>query len=480
MRPRNLASRGSVAAVLWLLLALLTMQSASAAPVVEGDPDLLFVVQPGECSGCTQAELDTLEEGLTYLHVLSYAFNRSFFPELCVAKTSLSRDMAVLTYDLVLNGQITESRWYEQLRSLAAMSGNTHWTTLWESINTAREGGLPYKSLGRPWEVPRYYFAIQLSRIYWHTVAGIWDVDEWTRALGEMPQGYHPTIDAALRWTGRPRQIVDLHMATSRPQDLWRELEIAALTTLPDDLQFGNAPADAELLAADYNTFLANNMFKTMWNGCGVQTAYGFHAEALGEVTYIIVESTSGADGEGGDGDRDEDGEEEEGDDEDESHYNLPPGGTDPYAPPNPTPGIPGPWTPIPPPGGGPDNPFPACWAFSCGWGNNPGGNIFDDDPQGGRYSEPPLEQIPGYNIGPICELVARFGYPLPPACVPLPSGPSGGGDGAGSGSGGGDDGGTGTGGGGDGGGGGGDFGDYNPFDDDLPGFDDWDWYNQE
>ncbi|MEM8931706.1 MAG: hypothetical protein AAGE94_11065, partial [Acidobacteriota bacterium] len=159
-------------------------------------------------------------------------------------------------------------------------------------------------------------------------------------------------------------------------------------------------------------------------------------------------------------------------------HYKLPeycP--KDPYELPIPPGGVPGPWTPHTPPEGGPDGTFPGCWAWDCGWGNF-GGDIFDQDPFAGRFPDPPTDLVPTLNVGVACEIIANLGFPLPPACAPLPELPSGGGDGAGNGGGGGDGGGAGTGGGGDGGGGGGDFGDINPFDDDLPEFDDWDWYN--
>ena len=117
MTPATQHHTNPLLGLLCLLLLLLSAVSATAQttePVVKGyglDLEAFFDATSEDCPTCTGSELAQLSQGLQYLLSQYREHTVNPYGDVCVAEAGLSREMAVLTYELVLAGQVSEQRW---------------------------------------------------------------------------------------------------------------------------------------------------------------------------------------------------------------------------------------------------------------------------------------------------------------------------------------------------------------------------------
>ncbi len=273
----------------WLsaLLALcLIPLPAQADPVLSGNLNDLFVVQPDDCPDCTAGELDTLQEGLNLLLARLRLKAVNPFGEVCVAEASLTRDMAVLTFDLFRNGTISQNRWKDFLKAKAQIAGGMSNVTKNAMIQTALEKiaddvgiEIPADSLvAGQLEI---HAAAQLSRLFERMAEGVWEPQEWQTALSCVGGGYNPVVDAVLAVPGPGRQQIDQILLASRPDKIWRDGELWHLTNLPADFEVGSVPASRDQIKAAYEEAIKANTWTTMVSGCGIEASYGLRERAL-------------------------------------------------------------------------------------------------------------------------------------------------------------------------------------------------------
>ncbi len=257
-----------------------------AAPVLDGDPATLFQVQAGECVGCTASQISQLEEGLDLLQRRFHRETVNFTSQLCVAEVSLTRDMAVLTFEeLRTSGAISQNRWKDMIKAKASISGGLSPVTREEMRRRVRDRvadtfGVsvdPESALGRQIDI---HVSIQLWRIFEMMANGIWDPAQWADAIAAGPNGLHPIMDAVLNVQGPFRSALDLAIIESDPEEVWLAGQSWHLTDLQEDFLVGAVTTRRDQLRVDYENAVRAAFYTTMSNGCGREASLSMLLDA--------------------------------------------------------------------------------------------------------------------------------------------------------------------------------------------------------
>jgi hypothetical protein len=240
-------------------LAVALASSALATPVLEGPIEPLFDVQPGDCLGCSPAEIQTLAGGLALAEQYVHEATLNPYGEVCVANASLVREMVVLTFNQGLRtGRVTLDRWHEVVKEKALAAGGV----TPEADKLLNPGG----SSG-----------IQVSRLLRETGDGGWSPQEWTIGQGSPAEAGHGWVPQA----GRSLRA-DFQRTLSNPAKRWMEGQTSHLTDLPPDFATAYALAQRDSLQESYQQAIEGNLRTTMMNGCGLEAREGLQAAASG------------------------------------------------------------------------------------------------------------------------------------------------------------------------------------------------------
>ncbi len=273
-----------------LLVALLvTGPVAGDVPVLQGDVDALFELRPGDCPGCTQAQIDELEDGLRLTPGLLRRELRNPAGEVCIAEASLIRDLVVMTFDeLRRPGVVSRSRWQDYIRARAQIAGGLSENTKDALLQRFRaEAGAVLGLSGAALDI---YAAAQYSRIFFAIAEGRWQVGDWLGALASS-QGFEAElVDSMIAPASSLRQEADRILATSFPGGTWGEGQLSHLTRAPSDFLVGTVPGQLSALRQEYADAIGANPWTAGVNGCGLEAAYGLR-EKVHELTeeYSIV-----------------------------------------------------------------------------------------------------------------------------------------------------------------------------------------------
>ncbi len=292
--------RGMVVAAAASLLFFVASGQTQAAPILSGDVDQIVTVDPAiDCAGCTASQLDVLERGVGMM--LREMHNTAVDSQVCVAEASLTKDLAILTFEAYRSGAISENRWRDGLRYKGRFAGRLTMATIDTMLLAYREA--IEKRLGI--EIPPgsfealqtdIYASAQLSRIFAKMAWGDWQ-SAWLPALEDPSGGFNSAVDTVLGLDWPGRGIYNEILIYSRVDAHWREAELARITHLQDDFLIGTIEGDRDQLEASYRAAMSADPWTVMGAGCATQAATGFRRHALEltqGISFIALPTTKG------------------------------------------------------------------------------------------------------------------------------------------------------------------------------------------
>lgn len=282
----------TIVTVLLLALGLGGSLARAGEPVVNGyglDLEAFFDATAEDCPECSAAELAELGQGLHFMLGKFSEETVNPFANICVAEAALSREMAVLTYELVRAGTITQQRWREYLRARAQIAGGLSEITKEEMLNAylerlADRAGTTVSPDLPNWQAMRIYGSAQFSRLFHQISVGESAPETWAEALSSTNGGFHEVVDALLAMADEGRAFLDNALLESRPREAWIEGELPHLASLPPDFQVGDVPTRRDTILAAYDQAVRNHQWATFYffdGTCGVEAQFGWREKAI-------------------------------------------------------------------------------------------------------------------------------------------------------------------------------------------------------
>ena len=248
-----------------------TPSPLSATPNLSGNLADLFTVDPvADCPSCSAAELDTLQQGLSFAFTRLRRESLNHQGEVCVVEGSLIRDLAILTYtELRLTGQISHGRWYDLIKAKAKISGALSPITRemlllrFQDLSADRLSSSS-PNLGGALDL---YGAASFATVFRLMAEDRWDAEDWLAELGRPM----PSARAGNAKSAQTHGILNQAIIASRAEDIWMHGQLGHLLSLPDDFSTPAVASAVDTLHQSYQSAIDSNFATVMRNGCGVQ-----------------------------------------------------------------------------------------------------------------------------------------------------------------------------------------------------------------